>query len=464
MKWRSLWRALRQPSLSRRIAFVLLAALPLVGLEILAWEYYRFRAGSDNHVGLQRTTDDYAAYLLDKPEADRVVALRTLIDDINYWRSFDPEHRPGQVAVLWLAAGGGILYESHPPLREALRALPSGRADGELAAQAYWTYRLDGPLGSLRLAEPRRTAAPALWHVARQLRFYLLIALPVLLLPLWLALYRGLHPLRDLVQRLAQRDAQDLRPLGVNLPQAELQPLGQAFDAMLGRLRLQREREQQFIQEAAHELRTPLAVIGAQAHVLRRASDAGAREQASQALDAAVARAAHLSRQLLTLAGIESIGAVTPERATDLAEQTRAQLVELLPLAEARGIELALDAPDRLSSRIPPPLWRSLLGNLVDNALRYCPRGSRIGVRLAEDADGVQLQVADDGPGIAEADRPRVFERFWRADQTGASGSGLGLAIVRQVVHSLDGTITVGPGLEGRGVAFSARGLAPGEA
>ena len=461
MKWRSFWGALCQPSLSRRIAFVVLAVLPLVALEILAWEYYRFRDQVANHAGIQSTTEDYTAYLLRTPEADRVVALRTLVDDINYWRSFDPETRPGRAAALWLAPGGNILYESDPRMREVLSAQALGRDDRELAGRAHWGYRVDSPLGSLRMAEPQRAAGQALWRVARQLQFYLLIACPVLLLPLWLALHRGLRPLRGLVQRLAQRDVQDLRPLGVNLPQAELKPLGQAFDAMLDRLRLQRERERQFVQEAAHELRTPLAVIGAQAHVLRRANDTGQREQAAQALDAAVARAAHLSRQLLTLASIESIEAAVPERATDLAEQTRAQLAGLLPLAEARDIELVLEAPDQLSSCVPPPLWRSLLGNLVDNALRYCPEGSRIEVRLAELGEGVYLQVADDGPGIAEADRPRVFERFWRADQTLASGSGLGLAIVRQVVQRLGGIIAVGPGLQGRGVSFSASGLAP---
>lgn len=455
------WRGLRTPSLSRRLVLALAAALVLVALEILAWEYVSHRWRTADYTGLGSAAEAFTGYLLAAPEAERVVMLRTLVEDINHWRRDDPERWPGEVAALWLGRDGQVIYESHPRLRQPLLAQGTGRDDPELDGRKHWTYQLDSELGSLRLIEPQRSAEEDVQRIAPQLRFYLLIAFPVVLLPIWLAMYGGLRPLREFVQRLSERDAEDLLPLAMSLPQAELQPLGQAFDAMLERLRRQRERERQFVQEAAHELRTPLAVIGAQAHALRRASDAGQREQAAQALDGAVARAAHLSRQLLTLASVESLGTALPEQAADIAAQTRAQLVELLPLAEARGIGLALDAPDRLISSIPLPLWRSLLGNLVDNALRYCPPGSRIEVSLDERAGGLSLRVADDGPGIAPSDWPRVFERFWRADQTQASGSGLGLAIARQVVQSLGGRIEVGPGLEGRGVAFYASGLAP---
>jgi len=455
------WRGLRTPSLSRRLVLALAAGLVLVALEILAWEYASHRWRTDDYTGLSSAAEAFSGYLLAAPEADRVVMLRTLIEDINHWRRDDPERWPGEVAALWLGRDGQVIYESHPRLRQALLAQGAGRGVRELDERMHWACRLDSELGSLRMVEPQRSAEQVVQHVAPQLRFYLLIAFPVALLPIWLAVYRGLRPLREFVQRLAERDAQDLRPLAVRMPQVELQPLGQAFDAMLERLRRQRERERQFVQEAAHELRTPLAVIGAQAHALRWANDAEQREQAAQALDGAVARAAHLSRQLLTLASVESLETALPEQAADLAEQTRAQLAELLPLAEARGIGLALDAPDQLPSHIPLPLWRSLLGNLVDNALRYCPPGSRIEVSLGEQAGALSLRVADDGPGIAPADWPRVFERFWRADQTQASGTGLGLAIVRQVVLSLGGRIKVGPGLNGRGVAFHASGLAP---
>ena len=459
--WARLLRALRTPSLSRRIVLALAAALALVGVEILAWEYVSHRFLSDRYPGIRSATETFTGYLLAAPESERVVMLRTLVDDINHWRRADPERWPGEVAALWLARDGRVLYESHPRLRQALLAQAPGRDDRGLDGRAYWAYRLDGPLGSLRMVEPQRSAAQEMARIAPQLRFYLMIAFPVSLLPIWLAMYRGLRPLREFVRRLAERDALDLRPLAMHLPLAELQPLGQAFDAMLERVRMQRERERQFVQEAAHELRTPLAVIAAQAHALRLAGDPAQREQAAQALGGAVSRAAHLSRQLLTLASVESLETALPEQATDLAEQTRAQLAELLPLAEARCICLGLDAPDRLLSTIPLQLWRSLLGNLVDNAMRYCPPGSRIEVSLSEQPRGLSLSVADDGPGIAPADRLRVFERFWRADQTQASGSGLGLAIVRQVVHSLGGRIEVGPGLDERGVAFHASSLAP---
>ncbi|WIT12956.1 ATP-binding protein [Paucibacter sediminis] len=460
MSRRIAWRRMLGPSLSRRIGLALLATLMLVGLEILAWNYLEYRRDMAVDPGVREIVVNITAHLQRTPAMNRAVSLRVLIDDANQWRRAQPDRWKGELAVLWLAPDGQVLYESHPHWRAALLAQTPGRDDHMIEGRPHWAYRQDSAVGSVRVAEPVRGPEAMLRKVAHQLGFYLPIAFPVVLLPLWLALHRGLRPLRELVQRLSQRDAQDLGPLDVHLPQSELQPLGQAFDAMLGRLRLQRERERRFVQEAAHELRTPLAVIAAQAHVLRQAETEAEREQAARALEGAVTRAAHLSQQLLTLASVESVH-TTSDRNTDLAEQTRAQLAELLPLAEARRISLALEAPDQLPSRISPTLWGSLLGNLVGNALRYCPEGSRIEVRLSEQAEGLCLQVADDGPGIAEADRQRVFERFWRSDQTGASGSGLGLAIVRQVVHSLGGTVAIGSGLDGRGVAFSVSGLAP---
>ena len=132
------------------------------------------------------------------------------------------------------------------------------------------------------------------------------------------------------------------------------------------------------------------------------------------------------------------------------------------PAALARGIELALEAADELWQQIDVPAFQSVLQNLVDNAVRHGRDGGQVVVELHEDRDGWLLRVADDGPGIAEADRERVFERFWRGREQEAPGSGLGLAIVREAAARLGAEVSLNAGLGGRGCAFALHWSEPG--
>jgi len=150
----------------------------------------------------------------------------------------------------------------------------------------------------------------------------------------------------------------------------------------------------------------------------------------------------------------------------DEAAPPRAHAVDLVPLleqalaavaerAEANGLELRLDAPESLPAVLPLASWHSVLHNLLDNALRYVPAGGRVEVSLQRRPDaGVELRVADDGPGLPPASRERAFDRFWREPGQAVSGTGLGLAIVQQAARQLGGLIQIEDGLSGRGIAF----------
>jgi signal transduction histidine kinase len=213
------------------------------------------------------------------------------------------------------------------------------------------------------------------------------------------------------------------------------------------------QRERAFVQDAAHELRTPMAVISAQAHVLTRATTAAERQQAETALDSAIARASHLSQQLLALAALDDARAPAPQ-ALDLTTLTEQALAEAATTAQARHIDLSLDAPEHLPATLDVGAYQSVLRNLLDNALRYVPEGGTIEVSLQPRPSGWRLCVADNGPGIPPEDHARLFERFVRGRAPTAPGTGLGLAIVKQAVQRLGGEVRVLTGLQGRGVAF----------
>jgi two-component system sensor histidine kinase QseC len=228
------------------------------------------------------------------------------------------------------------------------------------------------------------------------------------------------------------------------------------------------EREHAFVQDAAHEIRTPLAVINAQAHVMARSTSAEERAQAQAHLEQAVARTSHLAQQLLDLAALDAEAQRPAPREIDVAQWLRAALAQAAPAAMAKQIELSLDAPDHLMARLDLPALESVIHNLIDNAVRYAHAGGTVAVGLrvepqpptshGKPVQMLHLGVQDDGPGIAPAERAQVFERFYRGEgQEAASGTGLGLAIVRQAVLRMGGEVWLGEGLHGKGVGFFVR-------
>jgi two-component system sensor histidine kinase QseC len=296
--------------------------------------------------------------------------------------------------------------------------------------------------------------------LARDLVFYLLIAFPCFLLPVWIAVARGMRPLQQLSKRIAARGTDDMSPTGVDPKYAELRPLVGALDRLLAQLREKIAREHGFVHDAAHELRTPMAVISAQAHVLAFEPELAGRREAQQHLDHAIARASHLIAQLLQLARVD--GTHMGDSSTiDVAHLVRHELARAAQTAMEKGIELALEAPERLPFALEVQAFQSILTNLLDNALRYSHAGANIGVELGLEDGYLTLAVADDGPGIAEPDLAHVFERFYRARSQDTTGSGLGLAIVKQAALRMNGTVTLATGPDGRGCRFVVRIATP---
>ena len=283
------------------------------------------------------------------------------------------------------------------------------------------------------------------------------LLLPVLALFIWLAVGRALIPLERLTGLVKARrvDALDALP-DERLPD-EVRPLVVALNDLLARLRAALERERAFMADAAHELRTPLTALHLQMDMLAHAHGEAERKAAMDTLSAGVQRAIRLVEQMLSMARAEPRATPAPHLPVRLDELAREAVSELVPLADARHIDLGVISEAAVSVAADADGLRTLLRNLIDNAVRYSPAGGRVDVAVepAGAVRGPTLSVSDDGPGIAAAERARVFDRFYRRAGNSASGSGLGLAIVKSIADAHGAAVALGDNPQGPGLRVS---------
>lgn len=268
-------------------------------------------------------------------------------------------------------------------------------------------------------------------------------ALPVLALVTWWAVRRGAAPLRELGRALARRDPRALDPVRMERAPQEMQPMLDALNALFGRIGAVLDAERRFTADAAHELRTPIAAIKAQAQVAMAEDDAGLRKHALRGVLEGCGRAVHLVDQLLMLSRLEA-GAVAQAARVDLGALARQVIAEIAPQSIAKLQQLELDAPQTYVVSGNELLLASLIRNLVDNAVRYSPTRARIAVSLSRRDGGVVLTVEDSGPGLSDDDLRRLGERFFRAQADGPSGSGLGWSIVQRIASAHGAVLDVG--------------------
>ena len=288
-------------------------------------------------------------------------------------------------------------------------------------------------------------------EVAKNLLYPLLIALPLFALLLWLAVSRGLRPLASLTQEIALREPDNLAPLPVGAAPAEVLPLIDRLNRLFERIAASIQNERRFTADAAHELRTPVAAIKAQAQVARGAQDTTERIHALDSVIVGCDRAAHLIEQLLTLARLDSLQKSALETC-ELQALAVEVIAEMTPLARQKNVQLELAEGEAATVQALPGLLRILLRNLIDNAVRYTPAGTLIQVRVDRAGGQPRISVSDNGPGIPAAERGKVLERFYRSLGTGEQGSGLGLSIVQRIAAIHGATLELASGEAGRGL------------
>jgi len=297
---------------------------------------------------------------------------------------------------------------------------------------------LDGTGFLAVVAEPAEARATLQQEILTGMLTPQLIILPLAAMLAGLGLTQGLEPLSILQEHMRRRKPSDLSAIRDDLAPAEIVPLIAAMNDLLRRLADSIDSQRRFVANAAHQLKTPLAGIRTQCELALREKDPEQTRISLQQLIAGSERATRLVNQLLLLARAESHQTETDQahEPFDLHALAEGCTSDWVPTALQRQIDLGFDGANE-----PLPVFgnalmiRELLNNLIDNALLYTPAGGQVTVRALLDGDQVCLEVQDNGPGIAPAERERVFDRFYRILGQDAEGSGLGLAIVREVTE-----------------------------
>ena len=315
----------------------------------------------------------------------------------------------------------------------------------------YLQFGIEGTRDGTMLVRVARSRANR-EELARQILIDTVLPLSALIalmtLVVWAGIRAGLRPLQHLQDQVEGRDANHLAPIELRAAPPEVRALASAMNSLLTEVRRNVVAQKRFISDAAHQLRTPLAGLKSQTELaLAEARGAGQVERL-RLVHLSATRSARLVNQLLTLARAEPESASLQDRELlDLRQLARDLTAEWVPRALAAGVDLGMDAEDEQAVTGHPArvrgialLLRECLGNLIDNAIRYTGRGGTVTVRVRTPTGQVWVEVEDNGPGVPQAEREHVFERFVRGTEDG-SGCGLGLAIVREIVERHHGHV-----------------------
>lgn len=378
-------------------------------------------------------------------------ALETIPDKIEtyYTKRFINEKPPRHFLdkfnfQVWSKDNTLLLHSTTAP-RIPLSAEYEGFSDKEIADQDWRVFTtLNEKSGTKTvLAEHYDTRNELGRKIAQDDLYIMLLTFPLSGLLIWIIIGRGLDSLDRVAKEVANRAPTHLEPVSLEEVPEEIKPVIDELNKLFFKLKEGFEREKRFAADAAHELRTPLAALKAQAQVALNASDMEEKNQALQKLIASVNRSAHIVQQLLTISRlVPEATSLSENVAVNLGKLTREILAMLAPSAIDKQIELEYEKEEDIPNIQGDPTALSIMvRNLVDNAIRYCNENARIMVRLRKNSKEVILEVIDNGPGIPEAFRTRVFERFFRVLGNKSPGSGLGLAIVQQICELHGGRV-----------------------
>jgi two-component system sensor histidine kinase QseC len=307
---------------------------------------------------------------------------------------------------------------------------------------------------SIEVAQSYQIRNELIMEITRQVIWPFIILVPLLMFMIWISVGRSLRPLQAVADEVQHRNPQNLEEIDLTSVPAEVLPLFISLNDLLVRLKKALSNERGFTSDAAHELRTPLAGIKAQAQVALRASNETEKNTALRHIILGIDNTTHLVRQMLMLARLDPDIPNRKFKPQDLSSILTEVAADVASLAVEKGVELEVrEADGKMMVEGRAEALSVLIRNLLDNAVRYTPSGGWVKAGISRSPDGLVLKVSDSGPGIAEQDKDRIFDRFYRGLGTGQTGSGLGLSIVQRVVdlHEAKIEFQTGSG-KGKGV------------
>lgn len=441
-------------SLRRRLLALLLGGVSVAWLAMMVLSYIDAHGEVDALFDAQLAQS--AQTLLALASHDEAVAIQDLGDAAHkYQRRLKYQ--------IW-RADGRLLQRSadapESPLVNADAFTETDDGNGHWRHYSQWNakYTLQ-----VQVSENHQLRDILIGHIAWRLLLPALLGLPILGLWVWLATRRGLSSLDAIASQIASRAPQQLLPITPASAPLEIRPMLDALNGLLRRVDVALEGERRFTADAAHELRTPLAALQAQLQVALRARDEAERNRSLAQLQSGLARASHLVDQMLLLARLDPESALPDPQPVDLGQLAEDVCAELGHQILERQLDFDLSVtPDCVV--VGQREWlRVLLRNLVDNAVRYTPPGSKVCVDVTGETGLCCISVTDSGPGIPAEQREGALRRFHRLQQNEASGSGLGLAIVARIadLHNTRLKLSNAPHLSGlcASVQFSASGF-----
>ena len=428
-----------RPSIRRRVVVWVLAALGVASPLLLAAAYLITLDEIDEVLddSLRQTAlllaDRDLGWTLPTHAADPVPSLE------------DTESK--LVAVAW-RPDGSLLFSSQPDLRVAFSATP-GPSMQRIESVAWHVFTVVQPDRVIQVAQPASVRREGAAEAATQLVLPLSVLVVLMGGLLLAALRRGMAPLRPTSEAIARRGATSLEPLDEHHVPVELLPMVRTLNDLLRRLSAAFAAQRDFVADAAHELRSPVTALQLQLQVLQQSAHGVDRDEAMAAMASGIARMRRLIEQLLDLSKTledDHRGATDEGEPVHLTELARSVVAGLSEAALRRRIDLGVEVEGDVAVAGDPAQLEMLLRNLVENALKYTPPGGVVDVVVGPVDGAPAIRVIDDGPGIAPAERERVFDRFYRSPESNASadsGSGLGLAIVKAIAERHRASVTL---------------------
>jgi len=315
------------------------------------------------------------------------------------------------------------------------------------------TTRFDTKFGLLMLtvADAHAPSASAARYGFMSTLLWDFVQLDITLVLVWVGIQLGLRPTKRLRDEIAERSPLDLRPIAESSVPRELAPIAVTLNRLFLMLRTSVQSQQQFIANTAHQLRTPITGMQAQLDLLAAEPAAEPIKHRLLTLQEGIRQLAHSANQLLTLARADpAINIAARKQRVDLSVTVGEVAARFFDRALKANIDLGVDVKP-VTVIADPSLLDDLLSNLVDNALKYTPSGGSVTVSAGELNGRPYLAVDDTGPGIPEAERQHVRQRFYRLPNSPGHGSGLGLAIVEEIAQLYEATLSIGPGHGNRG-------------